>query len=465
MVVRIRIRRSSLLDSSSRTTLLLSLLACTAGVLWQLQAICVDYFAYAVVSEVSLVKVYNIQPPALSLCLPYVEVLDTSLLRRLLRQSPQATQSDWRLRAYHQIQENVPVSQLFSATPDLSRFLTSAWVRRNNSYSVHTAADSVSVRKFLRDDLVCYRVADPALERDPAFYHKSHHVTFGKRSGGLMGLRLNKSRLRNVTRAVLFLHPIDNFPRGDRDYALFLSTDAESPAVFDESHTFWTISWSRTLQVALEPPFTTACRNNQVLGFENKEHCQHECVQQRTLAALGKGIFTTSITDSRDNFTVLSSESLLRNRSLELLVDRLIGECNDSCWGHNCHRVNYLPLLTSALRDDQSVVFQVFDQNALETRVTFQEKLPFVAFLVYLLSVVGFWFGVSCLDLLHSSARLLAEPRRLRSRCRCRERDMKRRASRPAFDPERDRLASSAAVASAAADSSRLAARRVTMRF
>lgn len=320
------------------------------------------------------------------------------------------------------------VSEIYELTPELEKFVTRAWVRREDSYSIITGVESIKIKKYIRDDVVCYLITHPKQEPSSGFHLQSHHVTFGKKAGGIMGLRLKKKELTNVSRAIVFLHPHDSFPRGDRDYPLFLSSDS---SVFDDDQTFWTISWSRTIQLALEPPFVTNCRNNQLLGYDNKEHCQHECVSNKTMRIFNKTIFTRSIT-SPENVTVLSSESLIANRSLELLVDGFISDCNDSCWGHNCLRINYMPLVTSTLKDNESIVFQIFDQNTLETRITFQAKLTFVEFLIYILSIVGFWFGVSCLDLFEWSA-ALTDIKKLRRTFF--KQEMKRKMSRLPFDP------------------------------
>jgi hypothetical protein len=372
--------------------------------MWQLYEVSIEYFAYSVVSEVSLVKVYNIEPPAFSLCIPYIDLIDLKPFTGKFHHNKSDYTSDWRSAGYKYVQENVPVSDLFDMTPELETWVSKVWIREEDSYNILTGTRNVDFKKFIRDDFVCYRLVNPHhLESSHPnnshyFYLKSHQVTYGKRGGGIMGLRLQrKSLLNHVSRAIVFLHPIDMFPRGDRDYALFLSSDS---FVFDDNQTFWTISWSRTIQVSLEPPFVTNCRNNQELGFENKEHCQHECVSHRTMARFNQSIFTMTFIDPL-NVTVLSSESLLTNKTLKEIIDGFITECNDSCWGHNCIRVNFMPIVTSTLKDSESIVFQVYDQNSLETRITFQPKLPFVSFLVYILSIIGFWFGISCLDLFH----------------------------------------------------------------
>lgn len=112
----------------------------------------------------------------------------------------------------------------------------------------------------------------------------------------------------------------------------------------------------------------------------------------------GRSSFTLP-QDSPNGFTALSQTALLHNSSLEAQVDSWIEECNSTCWGHNCIRVNFSPLVTSTMEHEKYVGFQLFDQNGPETRIAFVGKLSLVNFLVYILSIVGVWLGISCLDI------------------------------------------------------------------
>ena len=121
-------------------------------------------------SEVSLVKVYNIEPPAFSLCLPYVDMIDLASFG--LKRGPESD-SDWRSSAYQHLQEHVTVARLMQSTPDLDKYVTRAWVRERDSYRLRTGINSIAVRKYLRDDMVCYRVSHPDQQTEPASHASS----------------------------------------------------------------------------------------------------------------------------------------------------------------------------------------------------------------------------------------------------------------------------------------------------
>lgn len=382
--------------------LIVSLLLCLGGTLWQLTSICQEYFSYAVVSEVSLLKVYDIEPPAFSLCLPYLEMIGPE---KVNISTEEFDKTDREMLA-QKIQETYTVSQLFSLTPDIQHFITTCWVRKVKSYDVDFDQNKFMIKKYIRDQYVCYRFCHIDQETSNGFIYRSHHIQYGRKRGAIMGVRLNKTFLVNlrINRAIVYLHPVEMYPRGDRDYALHLISEGN---VFAESDTIWAISWTKVTQILLPPPFATGCRNNRELGFENKEHCQHLCVANKAINKYGKSLFTLS-QDTPNGYTVLSKMSLLKNRSLELEVDDWIEECNSTCWGHNCVKVNFCPLVTSTMNDADSVGFQIFDQNGPETRIVFVAKLSFVGFLVYILSIVGVWLGLSCLDISKTVIQLIA---------------------------------------------------------
>lgn len=388
--------------------LLVSLLLCLGGTVWQLSSIGAEYFEYAVVSEVSLVKVYDVEPPAMSICLPYIEMIG----RERLNVSPEDFRDLEKLS--EKVSENYTISQLFALTPDIESIILVCWIRRVQSYDIDADLSKFLIKKYIRDSYVCYRFTH-INQGKVGFLYRSHHIQYGKKRGGLMSVRLNKTFLvnLNIDRFIVFLHPFDMYPHGDRDYALHLIAEEN---VFAEGNTIWAISWTKVTQTLLPPPYSTNCADNQKMGFENREHCQHTCVSDKVFNKYGKSSFTLP-QESPTGYTVLSQAKLLHNRSLEQEVDSWIEECNSTCWGHNCIRVNFCPLVTSTMEHAKYVGFQLFDQNGPETRIVFVGKLSLVNFLVYILSIVGVWLGISCLDISKMIIRLLARIQRMKLSC------------------------------------------------
>src|SRR5687767_9226709 len=70
-------RQERVLVRRLNTSLTISL--CAIGVLWQITSLSIEYFSYEVVTELYLKKSEKIQPPAFSLCLPYVDLIDVQV--------------------------------------------------------------------------------------------------------------------------------------------------------------------------------------------------------------------------------------------------------------------------------------------------------------------------------------------------------------------------------------------------
>ena len=173
----------------------ISLICCLIGLIWQLYAVSTDYFEYAVISEVTISKPRTFQPPAMSLCMRYTELinLDIDLPELGIPDSLSST-----FNALKTIQEKVTVAKLMQITPSLDRYMTYGWTRDHGSYGIHEADQSssipsiINITKFLKDNKVCYRLS-PIDQRSSEFRYETKHVAFGQNPGALMGVSMYKS--------------------------------------------------------------------------------------------------------------------------------------------------------------------------------------------------------------------------------------------------------------------------------
>ena len=127
--------------------------------------------------------------------------------------------------------------------------------------------------------LTTFRFMDMNQHNSNYSYH-SHHVAYGRYPGALMGLTFLKAKLRKVRRALIYLHPVDMFPRGDRDFSLNLYG---SRGVFDEAATYWVLSYAQVTLNLLPAPYPTNCRSFRSMSYESEFHCQQICLQRETL--------------------------------------------------------------------------------------------------------------------------------------------------------------------------------------
>ena len=177
-----------------RASMGISLVFCTIGIMWQMFSISSEYFEYGVLSEVIVTKPKTVQPPAMTLCIRYTELINLDIDLPELGISDELSSEDPTLRT---IQENVTIGRLLEVTPGIEKFFLHGWVRRRESYYIREgwhseAADVFNITKFIKDGYICYRFSHRN-QTDLNFEYQSKHVMFGKYPGALMGFSLNKS--------------------------------------------------------------------------------------------------------------------------------------------------------------------------------------------------------------------------------------------------------------------------------
>lgn len=375
--------KEAITDPFGRINIALTLIICLIGLIWQIYTVSADYFAYSVVSEVYIEKRDDVIPPALSLCLPYADVVEDNMID---------VQKRWKSDRYisMEMQEHLTISELFEVTRHLKFFAESAWVRKKNSYNVSVGWSYLNVVKYLKDYYACYKISNVDADT-PNFHWRSHHISFGRNPGAQMGIYLNKRKLQKVSRASVVLTEVNDYPRGDRDFPLNLFDDStssnddgdvadddnsvEGTGIFTDSATFWSLAYTKVTQKLLPPPFMTACRNFRP-QFESRYECIDDCVIEKSLAEFNQSIFIVTFTKpgKYGNITVLSKKKLKDDPHLEKRVDKIIDECSGMCKGQDCLKVYFMPILLSKLDDDQRVIFTLFDMNGPETSLLFHKK-------------------------------------------------------------------------------------------
>jgi len=114
----------------------------------------------------------------------------------------------------------------------------------------------------------------------------------------------------------------------------------------------------------------------------------------------GRYLFTDTFFEyEQTNITVLSKKSLYINRTLEIEINTIDLECESQCKGQNCVQIFYAPTIAS-LMDSDDVAFRLLDPNGPEITTTYQPKTSFPNYCVNVLSILGVWLGLSCMDII-----------------------------------------------------------------
>jgi hypothetical protein len=394
-------------------------LVCLAGVAWQLWFIATSYMEYPVVSEVYVTKKDEVIPPAFNLCFPWIEMLPWNVINR--------TQDEWisisaeeRKKISIDINNRFTVKQIFDLTHDMRNIWRSLFVRKLNSFETLDHPDRMFVEKFVKDDLICYKMMTMAALRK-GFFYWSHQITYGSEPGMTLEVTLSKAMLRHVNKVVIFLSGKDEYPRGDGDFPITYvsSNDQANTSADDYLGMFGNassvgITYAKTTIRRLPPPFNMRCfpyKKHEVDGRSYESHYDwiHDCVNNRTLRNLKKGSFTSTFRKSEPiDFTLMSKYDVwdesnkFNNKTVGHMLDEFIEQCNNSSPGISCISEIFTPALIST-RDSADITFTLYDMSGPEMMLIFRPLTMPMDLYVQAISVVGAWLGMSCIDAMNKA--------------------------------------------------------------
>ncbi|KAI1293490.1 hypothetical protein HDE_06619 [Halotydeus destructor] len=374
-------------ESERKRIPIIILLLCVLGASFQCYDITKEYMRYDVVSMLSILKPAILRPPALTVCMGYVDLVDW---KKLL---PGRTfgKELWQRDIIQALQESVSIADMFKALPDVTSepILRYKMSRKLNSYAILEDANSLAIFRFIKNYYACYSFSMPGRHNVTL---KSRHVTYGQEPGSLFRVSFAKANLSSVTRAVFYLNPSEYIPRGDRDFRL--NVDARGVRVFSQRATYWSLSYQQIDLHLLPPPYITKCQDFHHLGFEGSYHCQLSCTHALAMATYGKSLFTISHTEPQ-NFTVINKYTIIRNETLGDEVERWELLCDRKCAGMPCHKRLYSPKIDSQMDSETEIVFRIVEPSFVFVKSEFVPKTSATVCTVSVLSTLGVWLSFS----------------------------------------------------------------------
>ncbi|KAI1293497.1 hypothetical protein HDE_06620 [Halotydeus destructor] len=365
------------------------MMLCFCGATYQAYDVTSEYIKYQVVSDLSISKPNYILPPAFTLCLAYVDLLDW----RALLSGVQFESDPPRLKhIVRALQETVNISQILDALPDIRSNIKYMMARQQGTYNIYENDRALKIRRFIKNYYICYMftMRGGQLGRDVVL--ESKDISYGREPGTLMRISFGKANLSSVSRATFYLNPTNFLPRGDRDFRLFM--DARGPSLFSQNTTYWSLSYQKVALHLLPPPYTTRCRDFKALGFEGSYHCQLSCTNAHALQKYGKSLFTILHTKA-ENYTVINKYTIIENDTLRLEIDQIETLCDRKCEGKGCHQRLFAPRIESQLAHETEVVFSIVESSSVFIDSETKAQMSGVNFVVSVLSIMGVWLSFS----------------------------------------------------------------------
>ncbi|KAI1293650.1 hypothetical protein HDE_06621 [Halotydeus destructor] len=386
-----RTRLLTLPSWSRRRMPLVIMMICLCGAAYQCYDVTSEYVKYEVVTDLSITKSNFIVPPAFTLCLVYVDLIDW---RTLLAGYKFDTEPPERRAVIKALQETVTVARILDALPNVTgnQILRYMMAREQGTYDILENERAIKIQRFIKNYYVCYMFTMLGGIEGRDVRLESKDIAYGREPGTLMRISFVKKKLLNVSRAAFYLSPGTLMPRGDRDFRLFI--DARGQNVFSQSATYWSLSYQKVALRLLPSPYVTHCRDFGALGFEGPYHCQLKCTHAHAMRNYGKSLFTLLYTEA-ENFTVINKYTIIGNETLRLEIDEIETLCDRKCKGEMCHQTLFAPRIESQLAHESEIVFRIVESSGVFMGSEAKAQMSGVYYTISVLSIMGVWLSFS----------------------------------------------------------------------
>lgn len=378
----------------------LFVLVCTFGFLYQIINLTDIYFAYETTSEVILHLPAILVAPDLSICLRYIDIFD---YERYNRNANKSLFKD----AYpdNVMKSMFTLDEISDYTPSVSDFLDECKIRLPHSFEMRYTKragcnEFFKVTKFYLQEYMCYWVGLVHGKDSPKEYY-SYDQDLVATSLFLptvfyqLVLRTKFISLTQHLKAILHLYP--NYPTVSCAYAPVINRRASTDNKSEPVNSF-RLTYSSVDITSLPAPYPTACLDYRSLGtkISDRNHCFNHCLSNRTYYDLNRRPFSAIGIKPRPEKHLNAVD--FSNSSVSEIYRKIIHRCFVICRSVDCS-IKYT-ITTAALETrsfESSLKFSVeLPRESFYSIVVFP-KLPLSQFILFILSSLSTWFGVSAI--------------------------------------------------------------------
>lgn len=384
-------------------------LLCFFGCLFQLVDIIQLYLNYQVITEVSIELSNDFSSPILKLCLYKRDVIELSNAHRK--------------RQLDDLLSELTIAQIFKFSPKASDIIANCSLREEDlafeSYDHYECNKHFTIKRYQQLHFACYGF-NPVLHKDK---HFGFNLGYALDSTNILyQLNLNMTSLQRAR----FVKPI--LIRTYDDFAFPFSPliAIEKDSNLKEARNDFTIFNTILETQKLEKPYSPFCLNYARINFKGRLHCLYTC-QAETLKQFNKEHYSTAFIDGSSS-SVLNSKDIYKNESNRRQLSRITTRCNNLCKADDCIIRSSITHLHSK-ETGKDIRFQISMPVEPSIVVKYLAKMQMSELMIYLLSVLGTWFGISVLgsaiNLINVFSRERMKPN-YESRFRNLEREMKK---------------------------------------
>lgn len=379
----------------SNITTCLFYIFCVIGCIKQIGDLSAIYFRYLVVTDLTIKIPTEVNAPALSVCIRYTDIFNTSAFTSANNITGIV---DFQFSNRTLLQTMATIQDLFDYTPDARYGLISKCrVRYPLTYDSVSLNGTechklIDVDKFYLQEFICYRFQFmPATNGTYYYRNLAYALTY---PGMFYKLIFDLNTFYAAELMKLIVHEASTYPLRSAAYSPsitrgFNSTDGSA------KYNGYQISYSMLENHRLPPPYTTDCRDYTQWGYSSGADCIKNCTTIATLAAFDKVPFST-ITRYSTNKKHLNTDDIA-NSTIKFLLSTIEVKCSQRCAQRDCYEFYSLTRTErEPLGKSFSITVNIPKEPSFEMK--FLEKISLTEYLIYVLSILGTWFGVSVIN-------------------------------------------------------------------
>lgn len=340
---------------------------CVAGCSYQMMDLVDYYLQYHVISEVHIVISPEFFPPNM-LCFNMHE-----------------------LDIFH---ENMTVRAIFQNTPFEDVILDTCLMRSMQDASMELLGKSdcqerLSISKRLSQNLICYLIEnkyEQKMSLDLAYSHDHPQI--------LYSVNLNTTALKGSNQIKL----IATEPFVQRDFQFgtlelrYLNSDRIT-AIFGK----FRVTHQMLTTNKLPSPYSTNCLNYDQLGLTGKLDCRAACYIERFLSNFSLLPYEADFIQIPYNSSVFIAKNM--NDTIRKQARNIYLSCNAKCFQDDCI-LNSSLTSSESLSEDASYRSKKLQIESILARfpsyeIIYKAQFSFSSLLIYVLSLMGTWFGIS----------------------------------------------------------------------
>ncbi len=374
-------------------------LICLIGFTIQAGLMTMSYLSFSTIREVSVLTEKFVDPPGFTLCVRIVDMIEPSVTEGKLGHLAEFRTLDKVSPAYEDfVLDRMSLRNVFEWTPNIT--LMKCRIRKPGHINVLTlneisCHEHLQVTKVAMQNRICYQTK--------MVLKGQYHFGTTMRTIQFPGLAFQPFFDDNYFNHSLYAIPIVHRQSGNGENSRLYATTTHWMGAGTEKQNFVRISYWRRIINRLPYPYDTRC-----LAISKplplKALCYKRCKIESVIRNFGKLPFSElyTLNDLSSNFsglTILNSNQFDDNRLNDLIV-KLGTDCNQSC-RIECHREDYITSIRHAAYYGflPGISFRLDLPYEPYVKVTFKPALKFNEFLIYVMSCLGAWLGVSMIQL------------------------------------------------------------------